>query len=71
VRYRYGISDSILTESPLPDLFRRKAKHSKQFDNDLDDDICHHRGRWHLDIDLETAQEIAEGVEKFEESVVA
>src|SRR5712671_5466388 len=71
LKYRNGISNRILTESSLLDLFRRQAKHSKQFDNDLDDDICHHRGGRHLTIDLETAQEIAQAFEKVEHSVVA
>ena len=61
----------MLTKSPLLNLFRRQAKHSKQFDNDLDDDIRHHVGWRHLGIDLETAQEISQGFEKVEDSVVA
>jgi len=50
-------------------FFARTSTES-YFHHDFNNDICHHFGRWNVDIDVETVQENAQALEDIEEIII-
>jgi len=58
------------TESSSFYLLRGEGKHREQLHHNLNDDICHHLGRWNGDIDVKAFKEVAQAFEEVEEGVI-
>ena len=64
------IFNGALTESSSFYLLRGEGKHREQLHHNLNDDICHHFGRWNVDIDVEAFQEVAQAFEEVAEGII-
>jgi len=60
-----------LTRSTFLDLLSRNPKNRQHFHQYLNDDICHFRGRRHLDVNLETSKKCFDAFKDVNEGVLA
>jgi hypothetical protein len=53
------------------DPLGRQAKHREYFSHNVHDDICHHLGRRHADINIKALEENPNAIKEIEEYIVA
>jgi hypothetical protein len=59
------------TSSSLLDLFSHESDGGEQFHHDLDDNFSYCRRRWEFGVDIETVEEVFDGLEEIYEGIVA
>jgi predicted cupin superfamily sugar epimerase len=65
-----SVFNGVRTESSSAYLLLGEGKHREHFHHNLNDDICHHLGRWNVDIDVESFQEVAQAFEEVQEGII-